>query len=212
MARNKHPEVTVNRILDTALKLFLKKGYEETTIQDIVDHLGDLSKGAIYHHFRSKEEIISAVTNRMVQQQPLNQITEDHSLTGLQKLKKVFVVSLSNSEQRQLYRSASAVMKNPKFLSEQLNEYITVQAPQLQKMIREGVEDGSIASNPSKELSEVVILLFNVWLNPGLFAADKEQFTNKFFFLKRLLDHLGVPVIDQEISDAFKDFCDGVFA
>ena len=54
MARNKHPEVTINRILDTSWELFMEKGYEATTIQDIVNALGDLSKGAIYHHFKSK--------------------------------------------------------------------------------------------------------------------------------------------------------------
>lgn len=51
MARNKHPEETVNFILDTAFRLFMEKGYEHTSIQDIIDHLGGLSKGAIYHHF-----------------------------------------------------------------------------------------------------------------------------------------------------------------
>ena len=46
MARNKYPEETVARILDVSLKLFLEKGYENTTIQDIIDALGNLSKGA----------------------------------------------------------------------------------------------------------------------------------------------------------------------
>ena len=54
MARNKYPEITEKRILDAALKLFMEKGYEQTTIQDIVNELGDLSKGAVYHHFKSK--------------------------------------------------------------------------------------------------------------------------------------------------------------
>lgn len=65
MARNKYPEVTVQRILDASMKLFLEKGYENTTIQDIVDELGDLSKGAIYHHFKSKEDIIQAVGDKV---------------------------------------------------------------------------------------------------------------------------------------------------
>ena len=38
MARNKYPEKTVTLILDTAQKLFLEKGYEHTTIQDIIDN------------------------------------------------------------------------------------------------------------------------------------------------------------------------------
>ena len=53
MARNKHPEETVERILDEAFRLFMKKGYEHTSIQDIISGLGGLSKGAIYHHFKS---------------------------------------------------------------------------------------------------------------------------------------------------------------
>ena len=66
MARNKHPEETVNRIVDVSLRLFLEKGYEYTSIQDIIDGLGNLSKGAIYNHFKSKEDILEAVTDKLV--------------------------------------------------------------------------------------------------------------------------------------------------
>ncbi len=37
MARNKYPEIAVNRILDTAMKLFMTKGYEHITVQDIIN-------------------------------------------------------------------------------------------------------------------------------------------------------------------------------
>ena len=59
MARNKYPEVTVEKILDVAQRLFLEKGYDNTTIQDIVDGLGGLTKGAIYHHFKSKRKLLT---------------------------------------------------------------------------------------------------------------------------------------------------------
>lgn len=52
MARNKYPEKTVNRILKVSFNLFIEKGCEQTTIQDIVNGPGYLSKGAIYHHFK----------------------------------------------------------------------------------------------------------------------------------------------------------------
>jgi len=65
MARNKYPEETVNLILEAALKLFIEKGYEHTSIQDIINNLGGLSKGAIYHHFRSKEEIFQSVCEKI---------------------------------------------------------------------------------------------------------------------------------------------------
>lgn len=46
MARNKYPEATKKLIIETAGRLFLEKGYEHTSIQDIIDNLGGLSKGA----------------------------------------------------------------------------------------------------------------------------------------------------------------------
>ena len=47
MARNKYPEITVEKILDAAQRLVMAKCYVNTTIQDIVDELGGLTKGAV---------------------------------------------------------------------------------------------------------------------------------------------------------------------
>lgn len=207
MTRNRYPEITVNRILDVSLKLFIEKGYEQTTIQDIVDNLGDLSKGAIYHHFSSKEDIIDAVTVRMYQEHnPFNKLKNDEKLNGLQKLKRIFLESISSKEQQQLYRSSPTLMKNPKFLSGQLHQCITFYAPLLQEVIEEGIKDGSISVDNSKELSETVMLLLNIWLNPAVFAVTKEEFSKKIRFLKRLLDSIGLPIIDDDIMEALNDF------
>ena len=37
MARNKYPEITVEKILEVSQRLFMEKGYDNTTIQDIVN-------------------------------------------------------------------------------------------------------------------------------------------------------------------------------
>lgn len=47
-------------ILDVAEKLFYVKGYEATTVQDILDVLGT-SKGSFYHHFESKEQVLATL-------------------------------------------------------------------------------------------------------------------------------------------------------
>ncbi len=52
---------TRTRILQEAAKLFTEKGYEATSVQDLAQALG-LSKAALYHHFRSKEEILYAIS------------------------------------------------------------------------------------------------------------------------------------------------------
>jgi len=54
----RNPEATVEKILDVFQRLFMKRGFDNTTIQDIVNEMDGLTKGAIYHHFKSKEEIM----------------------------------------------------------------------------------------------------------------------------------------------------------
>jgi AcrR family transcriptional regulator len=50
-----------DRIINSAHELFSEKGYDKTTVADIIKKAGS-SKGGFYHHFRSKEEVIEAIT------------------------------------------------------------------------------------------------------------------------------------------------------
>ena len=132
MARNKHPEETVNLILDVAFRLFMEKGYEHTSIQDIINHLGGLSKGAIYHHFKSKEEILYAVIDRMTEEsnQMLTDIKDRTDLKGKEKLQILFNTSINRSVQDDVFTVAPSFYNNPRLLSSLLHENIEVAAPQ----------------------------------------------------------------------------------
>lgn len=62
MPRNrKSPEDRRQEILAAARRLFQVRGYEQTTIDDLLAELG-LSKGGFYHHFRSRDEILIELT------------------------------------------------------------------------------------------------------------------------------------------------------
>ena len=56
---------TKERILDAALEMFSKKGYEATNVRDITASLGIVKSGA-YKHYASKEEIWNALLDRMI--------------------------------------------------------------------------------------------------------------------------------------------------
>lgn len=51
---------TKQKIIDTTLTLFIEKGYEQTTIADVIK-VSNLSKGGVYHHFSSKENIADEI-------------------------------------------------------------------------------------------------------------------------------------------------------
>ena len=62
----KEEEYTVkrNEILDVAQRLIYTKGYEQMTIQDMLDDL-QISKGAFYHYFDSKQAVLEALVERI---------------------------------------------------------------------------------------------------------------------------------------------------
>ena len=121
MSRNKYPEVTVEKILDAAERLFLERGYEHTTIQDIVDELGGLTKGAVYHHFKSKEEILDAVSDRMFfRNDPFEAVRSRTDLNGLGKLREAILIYNADEESAELTRQTIPISKNPRLLVEML--------------------------------------------------------------------------------------------
>lgn len=54
------------RILDEAARLFLARGYAETTLRDIADAAG-VKAGSIYYHFDSKEELLAEILDQGIE-------------------------------------------------------------------------------------------------------------------------------------------------
>ena len=54
------PDSARGRLLREAARLFRDKGYERTTVRDLAAAVG-IQSGSLFHHFRSKEEILKAV-------------------------------------------------------------------------------------------------------------------------------------------------------
>ena len=209
MSRNKYPEETVERILDTAQRLFLEKGYEQTTIQDITDNLGGLSKGAIYHHFKSKEEIIDAVSDRMFfANNPFEAVRGRNDLNGLQKLRETIRLNQSYQERTNLTIQSIPVCKNPRLLMEMINSNRKILTPYYQELLEEGNRDGSIHTEYAKEIAELMPLLTSLWMLPAVFPGAKEDMRHKFLFIGEMLEKMGVPLFDQEILQIVDEFFD----
>jgi len=57
-------QATRQRLVSVAEKLFTEQGYEATSIEDILNE-ADISRGALYHHFDSKETVLEAVLQQI---------------------------------------------------------------------------------------------------------------------------------------------------
>lgn len=201
MARNKYPEETVEKILTAAKRLFLEKGYEKTTIQDIVDQLGGLTKGAVYHHFKSKEEIMDAICEKMFWDgNPFEKVRERSDLTGLEKMKEV-VRMTQEPDWSSLSRQSMILLEDPYMLAKTLADNQRIVTPLWLKLIEEGIADGSIRTDYPKEAAELLTLLDTLWMSPMLFPATRDGLLHKFRCAGKIFADLGVPVIDDEMLE-----------
>ena len=191
MARNKYPELTVEKILDTAQRLFLEKGYDNTTIQDIVDHLDGLSKGAVYHHFKSKEEIMDAVGDRMFAvNNPFEKVKNRKDLNGLQKLQEAIRLNQSDDDRTSMVIQSIPLTRNPRLLVEMIQSNLNVLTPYYEALLEEGNKDGSVHTEYVKEIAELMPLLTSLWLLPSVFPTDKEGMKHKFRFIGEMLEKM----------------------
>ena len=210
MARNKYPEETVRLIVDQALKLFIEKGYDNTSIQDIIDHLGGLSKGAIYHHFKSKEEIFEAACNRIGEQNTAyyDKIRDDETKTGHEKLVTMIHSAYSNPTNEAVIAMMGKFLSDPKFFTNQIFEIYELIAPKyIQPMIEQGIADGSIRTDYPKELAEVLITLLNIWINPVIAKSTEDEMRGKLAFFSQLLKGIGLDIFDEEAVEQYVLYC-----
>lgn len=200
MARNKHPEVTVGKILEVSKRLFLEKGYDNTKIQDIADELG-MTKGAIYHHFESKEEIMNKLGETMfIHNNPFEIVKKRNDLNGLEKMKLAIKLNQSNEQMVELTNQALPLLENPQILAKMFESNYQNLLPYWLELIQEGKEDGSIKTEQPKELAELFILT-DLWMIPSLFPGNVDDIKNRYKFVTVMLGKMGLPLYDEEMIE-----------
>lgn len=200
MARNKHPEITVNKILEVSQRLFLEKGYDNTKIQDIADELG-MTKGAIYHHFESKEEIMNKLGESMfIHNNPFETVKKRKDLNGLEKMKLVIQLHQSDEQMVELTNQALPLLENPQILAKMFESNYQNLLPYWLELIKEGQEDGSIKTDQPKELA-VLLILTDLWMIPSLFPGNADDIKNRYKFVTVMLGKMGLPLYDEEMIE-----------
>lgn len=202
MSRNKYPEETRELILNVSTKLFFEKGYDETSLQDIIDGLGGMTKGAIYHHFRSKEDILIAVVERMSEEnsRAMAKIRDDEVLNGRQKIEKMFTDSLINPKQREMFTVTPDLLDNPRLLAYDMKMVAyTVVPDYVLPVIKQAVEDGSIQTKYPEELADVIMFLADIWMNPLIFRMTDQQLANRILLINEMLKPFHIELFNEEL-------------
>lgn len=198
MVRNRNPHETRKKILEVSKDLFLKKGFDNTSIQDIINGLGGLTKGVIYHHFESKQEILQSIIKEN-NQEILNYNWRGD--TGLEKIQNSLMDAFSNFEQQRLVYSASIKLRSPRLLGEQYLSLFSDFLPEIRERVYEGVKDGSIKTEYPEELADLIVLTLNIWIGFQISVYSVEELKRKMRFIKLSFDGLGVQLISDKMME-----------
>lgn len=209
MTRKNNPKQAIENIITISAKLFAEKGYDKTSMQDIVDALG-MSKGGIFHHFNSKEAIFNAVMERQFEQviETVHQrLDEMDGLTAKEKLRGLIKRNLTDEKIiKESGNMISSAIESPQIILAFTQNNLKKLAPILADVIREGIEDKSISAAFPDECAEVLMLLLNFWCDTDIFQGDFSTLHKRFRFLQHLMRQLGVDIIEDEIINSISGF------
>jgi len=165
-----------NEILDAADELFSLKGFEGTSTNDILDRVG-IARGTLYHHFKSKEEIMDALIERYSVRllSAAREVAEDKSISVVERIVRVVMalnLSGGSSEEimEQIHRPQNALMHRK--IQRMLIVGIT---PILAGVIRDGAEQGVFSTPFPYECMEMVVIYASTVLDDDVVPLTEEE-------------------------------------
>ena len=193
------------KILNTATQLFIQKGSEKTSMQDIAQTAG-ISKGAIYHHFKSKDEIVLAVIRsrqELMEEEMKQWFKATENLTGREQLQAILKSNLESQTARAIDGIVDEYEQDAGFILTMMRDNLRIGAPLVSDIIKKGMADGSIQAQYPDQTAEVFLLLVNFWMNETVFESDPEKLPERFHFLQFMMTSVGMDIFNDELLQLF---------
>jgi AcrR family transcriptional regulator len=157
-------KVRRDAFLDVARRLIVTKGYEQMSIQDVLDEL-ETSRGALYHYFDSKQDLLDGVVERFADDgmATIAPILADPSLPALRKLERALGgIARFKADQKELVLAIMEIWNSDgnALVRERLRRLTASRlTPILSLVIRQGIEEGVITSGSPDDSALVILYL-----------------------------------------------------
>lgn len=172
----KEAEERKNEILDVAERLFGENGYDNTSTNDILNEIG-IARGTLYYHFKSKEDILNAVIERMTGQMlaKAKNLVSQKEIPVLKRLTLMIKTLNLNDDygdtiMEQIHKPQNALLHQK--MQERL---LTEVSPLITDLIREGMAQGICQTDYPAEVAEMTFLYVNTVFDDLMEHSGEEK-------------------------------------
>jgi AcrR family transcriptional regulator len=167
MARTLNPAVHMVRreaFVDAALRLTQTKGYEQMSIQDVLDAV-DASRGAFYHYFDSKQALLEAMVDRITDGAlaAVAPVVDDPDLAAIPKLERFFSgIAQFKTDRKALMVEFIKVWRSDDnaILREKVKRTLIGRvAAVLARIVEQGIGEGVFAIDSPGETAAILMML-----------------------------------------------------
>ncbi len=185
----KEAAIRKNEILDAAERLFVIKGFDATSTNDILTEVG-IARGTLYYHFKSKEDILNAMIERITEGllEKAGEIVREKNKPVLQRLTETMLALNVNNELgqeilAQVHKPQNALMHQK--MQEQLLAGVN---PLITDLIEEGIAQGICHTDYPAEVAEMTLLYSNVAFDTlAEHGRERQKIAAFIYNLERLL-------------------------
>jgi len=194
MARTvKKPDERREEIIKAARDLFHSKEYDKATMQELMKTL-NIAKGTIYHYFSSKEDLLEAVVEDLIDEELKKKeaLIEDcrrRNLDAVQSIRALATVDRMAEENEQildmLHQPGNIIMH-----ARQLGRYLTKLAPIYAAVIEEGRHQGLFKTDYPLECAEFLLAGIQFLTDVGFYPWSNEEIARRMTAFPSLLEDL----------------------
>ncbi len=188
----KEGEVRRQEILIAARELFIKNGYDQTSVNDILK-IVNIAKGTFYYYFDSKREVLEAIILDIVEEGAIRaeNILKDKSIPLLNRIMMAIMAQAPEFEGKNEIKDELHKVENSKLERLYLEEMLKRMTPILQESVNEGIEEDIFHMEYPLETIESILLLGHMMFDRDVFGWEKEEYPRKIkaflFNLEKLL-------------------------
>lgn len=193
----KKADVRREEIIQAARTLFQSNDYGKTTMQQLIDKL-NIAKGTLYHYFSSKQEILKAVVENIIDEELARNVellnsTDVKDLKAIEKI-AILISSINLADENEEILNSLHHAENAEMHTKQLGQYILKLAPVFAEIFTQGCEEGIFKTRYPLESAEFLLAGLQFLTDLGFYPWNEEQLSRRMKAFSSLLEaQLGAP-------------------